>query len=246
MTFLQALILGIVQGLTEFLPVSSSTHLALARRFMSIEHTEGMVYFDLLCHLGTLLAVFIALRKEIWKALTHLPTFARLTVALLPLIPAYFLFKPLRPLLVDHTGLFLIGTSMLLFFASLKVSAQQPKWRHVLSIGVAQSLALLPGISRSGSTIAMGRLCGWEWADAARFSFLLAIPTILGGTFLETMRSNPVEIAWIPSLIGFLSSFIVGLLALRLLFWILEGKQGLRPFAWYCLGLGLVTSLWLN
>jgi undecaprenyl-diphosphatase len=104
-------------------------------------------------------------------------------------------------------------------------------------------MALLPGISRSGSTLAAARLLGWEWQAAARFSFLLAIPTIFGGSILETLKlPNGASIPWDLCLIGFSASFAVGLGSLRLLFWILD-RGTLRPFAWYCLAVGALSLL---
>jgi len=252
MTSLQALLLGIVQGITEFLPVSSSTHLALAKRLMGIEGSESLLYFDLVCHLGTLLALILVLWKDALRALTDVRSIALFALALLPLIPAYFLLKPLRVYLASDAGIFLLCTSLLLFIASSKrFTAKElpakPKWRDVLCIGIAQSMALLPGMSRSGTTIAAARILGWEWSQAARFSFLLAIPTILGGAAIETLRSGSLSGNLPLSLcaIGFASSFAIGLGSLRLLLWILE-RGTLRPFAWYCLVAGLFAMMLLK
>ncbi|MES2274032.1 MAG: undecaprenyl-diphosphate phosphatase, partial [Chlamydiota bacterium] len=120
------------------------------------------------------------------------------------------------------------------------------KWQSVLCIGLMQTLALIPGISRSGSTLSAARFCGWEWSHAARFSFLLAIPTILGGQLLETLKlwnggSEAVgSVSWICYGGGFAASFGLGLACVRLIFWVYE-KGRVKPFAWYCLGMGLFT-----
>jgi len=248
MNLFQALLLGVVQGLTEFLPVSSSTHLALVRRLMGIEDGPTIFYFDLVCHLGTLSALFLLLWKDILRVLKDARSLLLFFVALLPLVPAYFVLKPLRIYLATDAGFFLLVTSFLLFWASSKRAEElpeKPKWRDVLCIGVAQSLALLPGMSRSGSTIAAARLLGWEWKSAARFSFLLAIPTILGGAALETLRGSGGNLDVDVCAIGFTASFLTGLGSLRLLFWILE-RGTLRPFAWYCLAAGLLATLLLK
>ncbi len=253
MTFLQALLLGIVQGLTEFLPVSSSTHLAIAKKLLGLEGSEALLHFDLICHLGTLSALFLVFWKDILRVLKEARWIGLFFLALLPLIPAYLLLKPLRAHLATDAGFFLLATAALLFLASSKrlVVEKVPsetgvKWRDVLCIGIAQSLALFPGMSRSGSTIAAARLLGWQWQDAVRFSFLLAIPTILGGTALETLRgSGGGSLAFSVSAIGFAASFATGLGSIRLLLWILE-KGSLRPFAWYCLAAGLVALLVLK
>ena len=239
MTYLQALILGIVQGLTEFLPVSSSTHLALAKRFLGC---ESSLYFDLICHLGTLIAALIVLWKEVWAVLRSPKLIGLFTLALLPLIPAYLLFKPIRVLFADQPGAFLLCTSALLFGASWIQFRTSSKWKDVLCIGVAQSLALIPGISRSGSTIAVARMLGWEWKEAARFSFLLAMPAILGGSILETMHGGLETLDRGAILCGFAASLLVGLASIRLLFWLLD-KGTLKPFAFYCLGIGILIYL---
>lgn len=239
MTFLQALILGIVQGITEFFPVSSSAHLRLFKKILGISDGEHLLYFDLLCHAGTLLALMIYLRKEIFLVLKSSSKIFLFFIALLPLVPAYFLLKPLRIALSDpgYLWIFLFITALILFAASFNYKPKTPKRLHALWIGIAQSVALLPGISRSGSTIAMARFCGWSLLEGAKFSFLLAVPTILGGEILETVklvRGSTSAISWDIYLAGFFSSFGCGLFSCRAVFWIYERKI-IRPFAWYCL-----------
>jgi undecaprenyl-diphosphatase len=246
MSLFQAIILGIVQGLTEFFPVSSSAHLRLTRWFLGVPEN---LYFDLICHTGTLLALIIYLWRDVWEVLRDVKKIALYALAILPLVPAYFLLKPLRIMASEpqYLGYALMGTAGLLFVASRKRDAiPRKKWQHVLCIGVMQTMALIPGISRSGSTISTARLCGWEWRDAARFSFLLAIPTILGGELLESMKSH--EVGSVPNgcyVAGFLASFILGLLAVRFIFWVYETGK-VRPFAWYCLSMGLFAWIIFN
>ena len=236
-----ALLLGIVQGITEFFPVSSSTHLYFVKKLMGITHSGGMLIFDLFCHLGTLLALLISLRADILRLFSSFRAMGLMALALFPLIPSYLIFKPLRIILADSSPLFLMGTSLLLF-AALKKNRGGcgPKWRDMLCIGMAQSLALLPGISRSGSTIAIARLLGWRWEEAARFSFLLAIPAVFGGTALELLHIHKVQVPWRACGIGFSVSFLVGWGALRLLFRWLSPRM-MRIFAWYCLAAGLIS-----
>jgi undecaprenyl-diphosphatase len=251
MSLIQALILGIVQGITEFFPVSSSAHLRLFKKIMDIPDGEHLLYFDLLCHAGTLLALLIYLRKDVFKILASFRQIGIFFIALIPLVPAYFLLKPVRIFFSEprFLGFFLLVTSFLLFSASFPFKHKKPKLFHAFFIGIAQSLALIPGISRSGSTIAVARFCGWTLKEGAKFSFLLAIPTILGGEFLETMKlfngSGESSVPWICYLTGFLASFGCGLFSCRIVFWIYE--QGLiRPFAWYCLIVGIITIPWLR
>lgn len=243
MSFFQAIVLGIIQGLTEFFPISSSAHLRLAKWFMNIPDGAGMVYFDLICHSGTLLSLLIYLRKDILTVLTDLKKIALYFLALIPLIPAYFLLKPVRVMASEpaYLGYALMITAALLFAASRKkpTSSLKPKWPHVLCIGMMQTMALIPGISRSGSTIAAARFCGWSWREAVKFSFLLAIPTILGGEVLEMAKGqtgSSVPFACCAG--GFFASFSLGLVAVRFIFWVYETEK-VPFFAWYCLALGL-------
>ncbi len=250
MTFLQALILGLVQGVTEFFPVSSSAHLRFARWLMGLSDGPQWLFFDLACHAGTWGALCWFLRRDIWAVLRSFRSIALYAVALAPLVPAYFLLKPLRETLSapGYTGIFLIVTGALLLLATKKRSSSRSKWIDVLCIGGMQAMALLPGLSRSGSTIAAARFRGWSWLEGARFSFLLAVPTIFGGEILESYQllREPSTTSSGASLactaIGFLTSLAVGLLAVRAVFWLYE-RETVRPFAWYCFGFGLLT-LW--
>lgn len=242
MSFFQAIILGLVQGLTEFFPVSSSAHLKLAKWLLGVADGEHLLYFDLLCHSGTLLALLIYLRREVWDVLRDVRKMSLYAVALVPLVPAYFLLKPVRVMASEpeYLGYALMVTGALLFAASRKKEAIPSKksW-HVVCIGMMQTMALVPGISRSGSTIAAARFCGWSWREAAQFSFLLAIPTILGGELLETLKGHGgggVSLACYVG--GFVASFGLGLMAVRFIFWVYETGK-VKPFAWYCLGMGL-------
>ena len=250
MTWLQALLLGIVQGVTEFFPVSSSAHLRFVRWLFGLPEGQQWLYFDLACHAGTWIALVWFLRREVVEVLRSPKTMAWYAAALAPLVPAYFLLKPLRVALSapGYTGIFLIATGALLLLGIRSRHHSMHKWRDVLWIGSMQAMALLPGLSRSGSTIAAARLRGWSWLEGARFSFLLAVPTILGGEILESAKLLRGEASADGAsasciVIGALSAFAVGLLAVRAVFWLYE-RERVRPFAWYCFGFGLLT-LWV-
>ncbi len=212
---------------------------------MGLPEGQQWIYFDLACHAGTWLALTYFLRKEIWEILCDGRKIAVYTLALFPLIPAYFLLKPFHA--PAYTGYFLLVTALLLLLASKKQGiSQEKKWTSVLFIGMMQGLALLPGLSRSGSTIAAARFCKWDWLDAVKFSFLLAIPTILGGEILESwklLRGGESAIPFTDCGIGFIASFAVGLVAVRRIFWIYE-RGTVKPFAWYCFGCGLLM-IWV-
>lgn len=249
MSFFQAIILGLVQGLTEFFPISSSAHLRLAKMALGVEDGEHLLYFDLLCHLGTLLALIYFLRKDVLEVLKDPKKMSLYFLALIPLIPAYFLLKPLRVAASEpkYLGFALMTTGVLLFVATKKREIKpSKKWPAVLCIGVMQTMALIPGISRSGSTITAGRLCGWEWREAAKFSYLLAIPTILGGELLESLKGRPVGDLSLSCYVGgFLASLVLGLIAVRFIFWIYETGK-VKPFAWYCLSMGFFAWATFN
>jgi undecaprenyl-diphosphatase len=248
MSFLQAIILGLVQGITEFFPISSSAHLKLTKHFLGVADGEHLIYFDLLCHAGTLIALMIYLRRDIWEILHSVRKMALYALALVPLVPAYFLLKPVRIALSHpaYLGYSLMVTALLLFVASVERTRRDNKWWHVVCIGVMQSMALIPGISRSGSTISAARFCGWDWKEAVRFSFLLAVPTILGGELLETMKGVPESGVSLGCYVGgFIASLGMGLVAVRSIFWIYETGK-VKPIAWYCLGVGLVAWIVFN
>ena len=258
-TIWEAIILGIVQGLTEFLPVSSSGHLTLGQHFLGFQDLHQYILFDLICHLGTLLAIFLIFFSEIKKVITNdFSRFKQVVLATLPLFPLALLIKPLHSLFDQPQllGFFFIITALLIyagnkFTARLAASqtAKKRSWRDPLIIGLFQAGAILPGISRSGSTISAARMLGWERQDAILFSFLLAIPAILGGTALELIQLfagshvavSGVPIGWEAYFFGFLTSFVVGAFALLLLMRIVA-KDKLMIFAWYCLALGIATS----
>ncbi len=259
MSLIEAFIFGILQGLTEFLPVSSSAHLKLAKLFFNIESSESQVVFDLVCHLGTLIALLYFLKEEILRIFrSDRRKLLLLFVATLPLIPCYFLLKPVRDF-ASHPqflGICLITTAIILFSGQkLRIRRQQSttvkrQMSDVLWIGAMQSAALIPGISRSASTISCAKVLGWDPKEAVRFSFLLSIPTIIGGNCLELLKialshETPPTILLPACAIGFIASLGAGLLVVRFALSYLE-KGNLKPFAWYCLGFGVIVTAYLN
>ncbi len=259
MSTFEGFIFGLLQGITEFLPVSSSAHLKLVKMLFGIEASEGQVIFDLVCHLGTLVAVLFFFRKEIPQLFTtDRKKLGLLFLATLPLIPCYLLLKPLRDFASapEYLGICLMATSLILFAGSrvkLKrevCGSMKRQMSDVLMIGTMQSAALIPGISRSASTISCAQMLGWDPRDAVRFSFLLSIPTIVGGNCLEALKiylssEGPVAVSIPACAAAFITSCGVGLIMVRFAISILQ-KGNLKPFAWYCLTLGLFTTLYLN
>jgi undecaprenyl-diphosphatase len=248
MTILDALFLGIIQGLCEFLPISSSGHLTLLQLLLHFDPSQ-LVLFNLMCHLGTLLASVIVFRKAIFTLFTSdrrsIPLFM---LALLPLVPMYLLIKKVCVFSsVKWLGPFFIFTGFLLYITSNKQPRFQSAWpykhnpKHAFLIGLFQSIALIPGISRSGTTLSIAKWLGWHLKDAVVFSYLLSMPAILGGLILESL-SMPSTLALFsaPYLVGFASSFVVGFATIKGFLYFIE-KHSLRPFAYYLLGLGLLT-----
>ncbi|MGR3973569.1 MAG: undecaprenyl-diphosphate phosphatase [Candidatus Rhabdochlamydia sp.] len=254
MNLFNALILGVVQGVTEFLPISSSAHLALTRKLLAISSDDHTLLFDLACHVGTLMVLLLYFRKDIQQLLVEKQLQMLFYVtALLPLIPTYMLLKPYLPWITSSSlmapGLFL--TSLILFLAARKQS-YTPSPLSVgtaLKIGCAQVVALIPGISRSASTITAGLYCNLSTREAIVFSFLLSIPAILGGIVLEgyhliqqTADLTSLSNSLFPCMIGSLTSFGCGMISIKASLSLLT-KQRFLPLAFYCLGLSLILML---
>jgi undecaprenyl-diphosphatase len=266
----EAIINGVVQGLTEFLPVSSSGHLSLIQYFTGRGEDAGFL-FPILLHLGTLLAVFLAFWDTIWGLVREV--FA----LLLDLIRGKFTFKGMSPrrrmillllvslapmavsfLLLDFfdlvstdndiivEGVCFIVTSALLFFADKCVkgrkNASAMTYKDALFIGGMQAVAPMPGISRSGSTIAAGLMAGLDREFAVAFSFIMGAPTVLGANVLEISDAMAEGVSLpIPIMLaGIFAALIFGLLSIKLVRW-LAASDKFKYFAWYTLILGVAT-----
>ena len=259
MTLLQSIILGIIQGLTEFLPISSSAHLVITPYILNwqIPAQEAFI-FDILVQLGTLLAVIVYFRKDLYRiiigvinGLVHKRPFSEpssrlgwmLVLATIPAVVAGVLFKePVERAFGSPvvTGLLLFGTTALLVIAELvgkrTRQIETTSWMDALIIGLFQVISLLPGISRSGSTISGGMIRNLERQGAARFSFLMSVPVMLGaGTLaIVDLIKLPNFSVQIPTLVaGFITSAVVGYLSIRWLLTYLANRR-LYPFAIYC------------
>ncbi|MCX5836971.1 MAG: undecaprenyl-diphosphate phosphatase [Deltaproteobacteria bacterium] len=271
MTLTEAVILGIVQGLTEPLPVSSSAHLVIVPALVPGFQPPG-VAFDVLLHLGTLMAVVFFLRREIGELLASLipekgpvapapETDSReraanrrmvlwITVATFLTGAIGILFKDRIERLfesVETTACMLFITGILLFLSDRVKTNERRKEEMNLAdgivLGLVQAVALIPGISRSGSTIAFGIFRGLERETAARFSFLLSIPAIGGAVILKSADLMRLPAGDLPALgVGFLAAAVTGFLSLKLLFTMIN-KTGLAPFAWYCWSVGSATLI---
>ena len=264
MNWLQALILGLVQGLTEFLPVSSSGHLAIGREILGVEAAEDLV-FEIMVHVATVLATIIVFRKQIWKLLCGLFKFKyndetdyilKICISMIPVFIVGMFFKDkvesmFSSLLV--VGLALVVTAMLLFFSDIyggrgRIAARQYRngigWWQAFVIGIGQAFAVIPGLSRSGTTISTGLLCGVKRSDVAQFSFLMVLVPILGEAFLDLVGGDVASssVGAFPLLVGFLAAFVSGLFACKVMIALVK-KAKLRWFALYCAIVGLAVII---
>ena len=252
MTPYEAMLLGLLQGLTEFLPVSSSGHLALGQAAWGIQ--TGNITFEVIVHFGTLLAIVTALRTRIRNLVigclrrdsASWHTIYLLIIGSIPAGVIGILFKDIlkeafaSPIAVCG---FLIATGCILWSTRFaRGNRIKITFLDAILIGFAQALAVLPGISRSGSTIGMGLWRGLDGREAATFSFLLSIPIILGATALEVgdLLAHPphIDALW-PLLLGTLVAYASGVFAIRWLLGLLSGGH-FAQFAYYCWLIGLI------
>jgi undecaprenyl-diphosphatase len=252
LTFFHAILLGAVQGLTEFLPVSSSGHLVIFQHILGVQ--ESPLTFDIMLHMGTLLAVFVAfwddiidILKKPFTRLTYLIVVGCIPAAIAGYLVAPFIEKAFESLLV--VGLGLIFTGFALRFSEKwsreKIGLKDipnTSYKDALFIGLLQAVAIVPGISRSGSTIAAGLFAGMERELAARFSFLLSIPVILGAGIFEL--SDVSSSAWsqnlVPYTVGTLVAALFGYLAIKIVMRLVRHGR-LSVFSYYCWAVALVT-----
>lgn len=274
MNLIQAILMGIVQGLSEFLPISSSAHLVFTSNFYKVfkgieiaEQSSQEVFFDIMLHLGTLIAVLIFFRKDIWVILqamwNALKTrnfsdlnarvgFFILLGTFVTVLIAYPLHEVAEALiyLPFVVGILLIITGGVLFLSEY-LSKKAPQKSEVdlktsILMSIAQGLAALPGFSRSGLTIATGLFCGLDRTSAARFSFLLSIPIILGASMVYPIikldLSELLTYNWVEIIVGTIVSGLVGYLCIKY-FLKFVSNFSLNIFGIYCVITGIFTSV---
>lgn len=278
MNLIQAILMGIVQGLSEFLPVSSSAHLVFTSNFYKVfkhipitAQSNEEVFFDIMLHLGTLVAVLIFFRKDIWeicKALiiscktrdfsdhkTKLALY--IIVGTLITIALALPFNDFAEHLVFHpalVGALLVITGGVLFFSEYLSKKNEKKscevtLKQALFIGLAQGFAVLPGFSRSGWTMATGMFAGLDRATSARYSFLLSIPIILGASMVYPLIkidvAEAIQYNWTAIGIGTFVSGIIGYLCIKY-FMKFISKFSLNIFGYYCIIMGIFTLIFFN
>ncbi len=284
MTVLQSILLGIVQGITEFLPVSSSGHLAILQNIFHVE-TDGGMLFDIMLHIGTLVAVFVVYHKDIWKMIVEALKMAGdiffnlktlilnkihktslkyrrivnnsyrkfVVLILVSTVPTGIIGVLGKDLISDASntllipGICLLITAVLLLIAdTVKEGRKLPKnttYTNGLIIGAAQGLATLPGLSRSGTTIAACLLCGIDRRFAVKYSFILSIPAILGAAVLEVkdVIAEPIETSQLGIYaIGMVFSAVVGYVCIKTMLVVVRNKK-FKYFSYYCFVVGIVA-----
>lgn len=270
MTVFSSFLLGLIQGVAEFLPISSSGHLAIAQNLLNLQ-AEIPEFFDVLLHLGTLLAVFVAYWQDIKDMVveffrgigdlahrstpTPVPSARRLILLIILGTLPLFIVLPIKDKVqglsnnMVFIGAALIVTGFLLFASDMikkgRKNERTATWLDVLLVGAGQAIATIPGISRSGMTISAGCFMGFERKFAVRFSFLLSIPAVLGANILSLKDAFEAGVAWneVPVyLVGVVTAAVVGYLCIRLLKMIADkGKFG--AFSYYCWAVGLLTLI---
>lgn len=287
MTFLRAIILGIIQGLTEFLPVSSSGHLAICKNLFRMDTSSGILY-DILLHVATLAAVCIVMWKDVMKLAVELIGIARdccinivtffknlfargnkedfitlasssyrkfailVIISSIPTAILGFLLKDIietveGELLVP--GICLLATGVITLISDfLKDGTKKPKdatYGDAFSVGIAQGIATLPGLSRSGTTITACILCGFDRRFAVKYSFIMSIPAILGALLLEITDIGKETISGgevASYIVGMIVAGVVGYFALKFVIGVVQ-KKSFKFFAVYCIGIGVVSII---
>lgn len=248
MTWYEALLLGCVQGATEFLPVSSSAHLILTQTYLGFQIDGAQILFDLLLHVATLLSIVVFFWSdlcEIWRKRQSYALF--LALSLIPTIVLGYTLSQWESLFLSVSSVaYILGINgamlLLAHVMSLKTNEKELSRGKALLVGAAQGLAVLPGLSRSGATISAALVLGVSRREALRYSFILAIPTILMafGFRLLTDLDKVSSLGIMPMIVGFLAAFSVGCVCLWFLKRLVLGRY-LYVFTIYCLGI----SLWL-
>lgn len=246
MNFFQAIILGIIEGLTEFLPISSTAHLIIANRLLAISITDFVKSFDIIIQLGAILAVVVLYARRL---LLERPTFQKIIVAFIPTaIIGFFLYPFIKNNLLENIPLMayalIIGGIIMIIFEYKKPTQKLEKhisYYRALLIGFFQSLAIIPGVSRAGATIIGGQSLGISRKTIVEFSFLLAIPTMMAASGLDVIKSDFkfTTYEWSLLAVGFVTAFITALLAVRFFLRYIE-KHSFSAFGWYRIIIGLL------
>jgi undecaprenyl-diphosphatase len=271
MTIIDSIIQAIIQGLTEFLPVSSSGHISLYQHFTG-NYGEGALLFSAILHLGTLIAVFIAFKDTIWALIKEFGLMIKdiftgkfkwstmngerrmiimLVISLSLLIPFYIFNDVFERISEDNDivveGICFIYTSIILSLSDRctkgKKIPENITVKDAVTVGIFQGVALLPGVSRSGSTICGGLFSGFSRDTAVKYSFILGIPAILGGCVLEIKEAVSEGIGtidYVPYIVGMVVAAVVGIMSIKMVSWLVSSNK-FKIFAFYTFILGIVV-----
>jgi len=259
MSAIESLILGIIQGLTEFLPVSSSGHLELVKAFFGNDYVQNeSLLITLNLHAATALSTIFVFRKDIWLIFSDLLRFKKgesldfslkILISMIPAILIGLFFEKSISSLFDgkilFVGAMLIITAILLYIADqINENNSSIGFKNAFLIGLIQGIAIIPGISRSGATIALAVLLKIDRDNAARFSFLMVIPLIFGGMAKSLLEGNLYSDSpnIVSLVIGFLSAFVTGVLACKWMVKLVKKSQ-LKYFSFYCMIVGLISII---
>lgn len=257
---IKSVVLGVVQGITEFLPISSDGHLAIMHHLLG--YKQGDLFFDVMLHLATLIVVLNLFGRDFFKLLFQLKSpqleekqqaWYIIKLVLIASVPAA-IFGLLAKHEIENLSnnaavvsvLLIINGMMLLLPKFIRITADWPLLKftgvRAMMVGVAQAVAILPGISRSGSTITSASLLKLQPEAAARFSFYLFIPAVSGAVLLELLDlfKGSVQVDWTPLFAGFLAAMLVGFFSLKMLLKILVGGKFYR-FGYYCVAIGVLS-----
>lgn len=267
MEWFQAVILGLVQGLTEFLPVSSSGHLTIGREILGVGAAEDLV-FETVVHTATVLATIVVFRRQILDLLKGLFKFKyndetdyifKICISMIPVFVVGMFFKDQVEALFSSlivVGFALLVTALLLFVSDIVARRREAgdvggDYRNGIScwqafvIGIGQALAVIPGLSRSGTTISTGLLCGTRRSNVAQFSFLMVLVPILGEMFLDIVGGDmsASSVGTLPLVLGFISAFVSGVFACKVMIALVK-KAKLKWFALYCAIVGIAVVIY--
>jgi len=241
MNLIEAIILAIIQGITEWLPVSSSGHLAILEHFFGIQ--ENIAY-DVLLHFATLLVIVFVFRKRIIEYIKTPKYWLFIAIGTIPIVIVGFLIEPYIQTIFNSmitVGFMLLITASFLFFADRINKKDTLNSKRSFIVGLFQALAIMPGVSRSGSTISGAKFLGISKKEAVEFSFILAIPAILGATILKLTEIKAGINA--NMIIGSIVTIIISYFCLNLLIKIVQ-KNKLKYFSYYCLIVGLLLIVY--
>ncbi|MCF8335651.1 MAG: undecaprenyl-diphosphate phosphatase [Bacteroidales bacterium] len=258
MHWIESIILGIVQGLTEFLPISSSGHLEIGKALMYSD-VQMSLTFTVIVHGATVLSTIVVFRKDIYRLISDLLRFewndstvyiSKLIFSMVPVVIVGLLFEEeveqfFTGNLVFVGSMLLITATLLIFSYYFRSKTKNISFLHAFIIGISQALAVLPGISRSGATISTGLMLGGQREKVTRFSFLMVLLPIIGANTKDLMDHNfsaSGDITLLPLILGFVAAFVSGLFACK---WMIKivNRGKLIYFAFYCIAIGLAAIL---